>query len=143
MLFLTSKSFLALVFSLLQDWNTTTRISPMDPGRMGNFWYCNHHTPALDTSYFVPVFFRPGTYKADKQLHKRVTWPMKFGSPDWSLVPMPPKRMLKMEVQKVRTGIRGCYSLLNASDRENCMATLCLRCVLASFPHWAAGYMAL
>uniref|UniRef100_A0A8C0HSC2 Primary cilia formation n=1 Tax=Buteo japonicus TaxID=224669 RepID=A0A8C0HSC2_9AVES len=40
----------------------------------------------------------PGTYKADKQLHKKITWPMKFGSPDWSLVPMPAKRMLKMEL---------------------------------------------
>uniref|UniRef100_A0A8B9FKA4 Primary cilia formation n=1 Tax=Amazona collaria TaxID=241587 RepID=A0A8B9FKA4_9PSIT len=64
----------------------------------GNFWYCNHHIPAPETGYFVPVFFRPGTYKADKQLHKRITWPMKFGSPDWSLVPMPPRRMLKMEI---------------------------------------------
>ncbi|XP_050767221.1 protein pitchfork [Gymnogyps californianus] len=43
----------------------------------------------------------PGTYEADKQLHKKITWPMKFGSPDWSLVPMPAKRMLKMEVQKL------------------------------------------
>ncbi|NXF53526.1 PIFO protein, partial [Oceanites oceanicus] len=40
----------------------------------------------------------PGTYKADKQLHKKITWLMKFGSPDWSLVPMPAKRMLKMEL---------------------------------------------
>ncbi|XP_065554340.1 ciliary microtubule-associated protein 3 isoform X3 [Lathamus discolor] len=47
------------------------------------------------------LFPGPGTYKADKQLHKRVTWPMKFGSPDWSLVPMPPRRMLKLEVQKI------------------------------------------
>ncbi|XP_065505760.1 ciliary microtubule-associated protein 3 [Caloenas nicobarica] len=43
----------------------------------------------------------PGTYEADKQLHKKLTWPMKFGSPDWSLVPMPAKRMLKTEVQKL------------------------------------------
>ncbi|KFP29675.1 Protein pitchfork, partial [Colius striatus] len=43
----------------------------------------------------------PGTYKTDKQLNKKITWPMKFGSPDWSLVPMPAKRMLKTEVQKM------------------------------------------
>ncbi|XP_005447222.1 protein pitchfork [Falco biarmicus] len=43
----------------------------------------------------------PGAYNADKPLHKKITWPMKFGSPDWSLVPMPAKRMLKMEVQKL------------------------------------------
>uniref|UniRef100_A0A8C4UMW0 Primary cilia formation n=1 Tax=Falco tinnunculus TaxID=100819 RepID=A0A8C4UMW0_FALTI len=40
----------------------------------------------------------PGAYNADKPLHKKITWPMKFGSPDWSLVPMPAKRMLKMEL---------------------------------------------
>ncbi|XP_065596256.1 ciliary microtubule-associated protein 3 [Cyrtonyx montezumae] len=43
----------------------------------------------------------PGTYDVDKPLHKKITWPMKFGSPDWSLVPMPAKRMLKTEVQKL------------------------------------------
>ncbi|XP_051495286.1 protein pitchfork [Apus apus] len=43
----------------------------------------------------------PGTYKAEKKLPKKVTWPMKFGSPDWSLVPTPAKRMVKMEVQKM------------------------------------------
>ncbi|XP_026719979.1 protein pitchfork [Athene cunicularia] len=43
----------------------------------------------------------PGTYEAGKQLNKKITWPMKFGSPDWSSVPAPPKRMLKMEVQKM------------------------------------------
>ncbi|XP_010722715.1 protein pitchfork [Meleagris gallopavo] len=47
------------------------------------------------------LFPGPGTYDADKQLHKKITWPMKFGSPDWSLVPMPAKRMLKTEVQKL------------------------------------------
>ncbi|OXB71613.1 UNVERIFIED_CONTAM: hypothetical protein H355_006148 [Colinus virginianus] len=53
--------------------------------------------------YFVFIFFSPGTYDADKRLHKKITWPMKFGSPDWSLVPMPAKRMLNTEVQKVWT----------------------------------------
>ncbi|XP_040391594.1 protein pitchfork isoform X3 [Cygnus olor] len=47
------------------------------------------------------LFPGPGTYDTDKQLHKKITWPMKFGSPDWSLVPMPAKRMLKTEVQKL------------------------------------------
>ncbi|NXC70876.1 PIFO protein, partial [Anhinga anhinga] len=62
------------------------------------FQYYKHHSPAPEMRYFVPVLFRPGTYEADKQLHKKITWPMKFGSPDWSLVPMPAKRMLKMEL---------------------------------------------
>uniref|UniRef100_A0A8B9N2J9 Primary cilia formation n=1 Tax=Accipiter nisus TaxID=211598 RepID=A0A8B9N2J9_9AVES len=78
--------------------NTTICICPMDQGRASKFWYYKHHTPAPEMRYFVPFFLRPGTYKADKQLHKKITWPMKFGSPDWSLVPMPAKRMLKMEL---------------------------------------------
>ncbi|NXS94635.1 PIFO protein, partial [Jacana jacana] len=40
----------------------------------------------------------PGTYETDKRVHKKITWPMKFGSPDWSLVPTPAKRMLKTEL---------------------------------------------
>ncbi|NXC37958.1 PIFO protein, partial [Penelope pileata] len=44
------------------------------------------------------LFPGPGTYNADKQLHRKISWPMKFGSPDWSLVPMPAKRTLKMEL---------------------------------------------
>ncbi|KFV71699.1 Protein pitchfork, partial [Dryobates pubescens] len=43
----------------------------------------------------------PGTYRVDKEPHKKVTWPGRFGSPDWALVPKPAERMLKMEVQKV------------------------------------------
>uniref|UniRef100_A0A674IGU1 Primary cilia formation n=1 Tax=Terrapene triunguis TaxID=2587831 RepID=A0A674IGU1_9SAUR len=42
--------------------------------------------------------FRPGTYEADKLPHKKITWPMKFGSPDWSLVPMPERRTLRTEL---------------------------------------------
>ncbi|KFO77035.1 Protein pitchfork, partial [Cuculus canorus] len=50
----------------------------------------------------------PGTFEVDKQLHKKVTWPMKFGSPDWSLVPKPAKNkihpfLLKVEVPKPNT----------------------------------------
>ncbi|NXK05245.1 PIFO protein, partial [Herpetotheres cachinnans] len=56
-------------------------------------------TPRFPDKLSDKEFFPgPGTYKADKPLHKKVTWPMKFGSPDWSLVPMPAKRMLKMEL---------------------------------------------
>ncbi|XP_072212387.1 ciliary microtubule-associated protein 3 [Excalfactoria chinensis] len=47
------------------------------------------------------LFPGPGTYNADKRLHRNITWPMKFGSPDWSLVPMPARRMLKTDVQKL------------------------------------------
>ncbi|XP_071624772.1 ciliary microtubule-associated protein 3 [Heliangelus exortis] len=43
----------------------------------------------------------PGTYQPNKPVPKKVTWPMKFGSPDWSLVPSPVQKMAKMEVQKM------------------------------------------
>lgn len=50
--------------------------------------------------------FRPGTYEADKLPHKKITWPMKFGSPDWSLVPVPERRTLRTEVGNLYTGIQ-------------------------------------
>ncbi|XP_060792731.1 ciliary microtubule-associated protein 3-like isoform X2 [Neoarius graeffei] len=40
----------------------------------------------------------PGTYVADGPHHRRVSWPMKFGSPDWSQVPMLERRALHTEL---------------------------------------------
>ncbi|XP_066839171.1 ciliary microtubule-associated protein 3 isoform X6 [Anser cygnoides] len=83
------------------------------PGTYQSFWNKDQkcqpsHAPfSSKTSRFPDkpsnkeLFPGPGTYNTDKQLHKKITWPMKFGSPDWSLVPMPAKRMLKTEVQKL------------------------------------------
>ncbi|XP_060089254.1 ciliary microtubule-associated protein 3 isoform X2 [Heteronotia binoei] len=48
----------------------------------------------LDTELFPG----PGTYDPYKLPHRHVTWPGKFGSPDWSLVPAPAKRTLKTEL---------------------------------------------
>ncbi|XP_048351768.1 protein pitchfork [Sphaerodactylus townsendi] len=44
------------------------------------------------------LFPGPGTYNPYKMPHRHVTWPGKFGSPDWSLVPTPVKRTLKTEL---------------------------------------------
>ncbi|XP_068774364.1 ciliary microtubule-associated protein 3 isoform X1 [Struthio camelus] len=63
----------------------------------------------------------PGSYEADKLLHKKITWPMKFGSPDWSLVPMPVKRTLRGEVPNAWAGMRGWDSLQNTADTGNGM----------------------
>ncbi|XP_035202946.1 protein pitchfork [Oxyura jamaicensis] len=83
------------------------------PGTYQSFWNKDRkcqpaHAPfSTKTSRFPDkpsdkeLFPGPGTYDTDKQLHKKITWPMRFGSPDWSLVPMPAKRMLKTEVQKL------------------------------------------
>ncbi|XP_066480751.1 ciliary microtubule-associated protein 3 [Tiliqua scincoides] len=44
------------------------------------------------------LFPGPGTYDPYKMPHRHVTWPGKFGSPDWSLVPAIPKRTLRTEL---------------------------------------------
>ncbi|XP_028611506.1 protein pitchfork isoform X1 [Grammomys surdaster] len=40
----------------------------------------------------------PGTYNPERKSIPKVTWPMKFGSPDWSQVPCLEKRTLKAEL---------------------------------------------
>lgn len=40
----------------------------------------------------------PGTYNPENKSVPKVTWPMKFGSPDWSQVPCLEKRTLKAEL---------------------------------------------
>ncbi|XP_013910687.1 PREDICTED: protein pitchfork [Thamnophis sirtalis] len=40
----------------------------------------------------------PGTYNPNKLPHRHVSWPGKFGSPDWSLVPMPQRRTFRAEL---------------------------------------------
>lgn len=40
----------------------------------------------------------PGTYNPKNNSVPKVSWPMKFGSPDWSQVPCLEKRTLKAEL---------------------------------------------
>uniref|UniRef100_A0A8C5K0D8 Ciliary microtubule associated protein 3 n=1 Tax=Jaculus jaculus TaxID=51337 RepID=A0A8C5K0D8_JACJA len=40
----------------------------------------------------------PGTYNPERKPVPKVTWPMKFGSPDWDQVPYLEKRTLKAEL---------------------------------------------
>ncbi|KAG7323230.1 hypothetical protein KOW79_012932 [Hemibagrus wyckioides] len=40
----------------------------------------------------------PGTYKLDGPRNQKVSWPMKFGSPDWSRVPMLQRKALHTEL---------------------------------------------
>ncbi|XP_068945333.1 ciliary microtubule-associated protein 3 [Petaurus breviceps papuanus] len=47
-----------------------------------------------DSSYFPG----PGTYNPETIVSRKVTWPMKFGSPDWAQVPVLKKRTLKAEL---------------------------------------------
>jgi len=50
-------------------------------------------------TFYVYLFFSPGAYAHNTILNKRVSWPMKFGSPDWSKVPLLERRALRTEVQ--------------------------------------------
>ncbi|XP_041869701.1 protein pitchfork isoform X3 [Corvus kubaryi] len=43
----------------------------------------------------------PGTYNIEQPLTRRVTWPMKFGAPDWATVAALPQRMVKLQIQKM------------------------------------------
>ncbi|RLV62073.1 hypothetical protein DV515_00019709 [Chloebia gouldiae] len=49
----------------------------------------------------IPGPARPGTYNIQEPFTKKVSWPMKFGAPDWDTVPKAAQRMVKMEVQKM------------------------------------------
>ncbi|XP_076851619.1 ciliary microtubule-associated protein 3 [Brachyhypopomus gauderio] len=40
----------------------------------------------------------PGTYSPDASCGRKVSWPMRFGSPDWSRVPMLERRALRTEL---------------------------------------------
>ncbi|KAF3812335.1 hypothetical protein GH733_019687, partial [Mirounga leonina] len=40
----------------------------------------------------------PGTYNLEVKPPPKITWPMKFGSPDWAQVPCLQKRTLKAEL---------------------------------------------
>nr|XP_060628615.1 ciliary microtubule-associated protein 3 [Anolis sagrei ordinatus] len=52
------------------------------------------------SDYLLPkeCFPGPGTYDPDRLPHKHVTWPGRFGPPDWALIPMPEKRTFKAEL---------------------------------------------
>ncbi|KAM4807127.1 ciliary microtubule-associated protein 3-like [Urocitellus parryii] len=49
-------------------------------------------------SYSKDNFPGPGAYNPEKKPLPKVTWPMKFGSPDWAQVPSLQKRTLKAEL---------------------------------------------
>ncbi|XP_042317391.1 protein pitchfork [Sceloporus undulatus] len=57
------------------------------------------HSPRFSDKLLDKDFFPgPGTYDPNKIPHRHVTWPGRFGSPDWDLVPMPEKRTFKAEL---------------------------------------------
>ncbi|XP_005428975.1 protein pitchfork [Geospiza fortis] len=43
----------------------------------------------------------PGTYDIREPFTKKVSWPSRFGAPDWAALPQLAPRMVKMQVQKM------------------------------------------
>ncbi|XP_056367294.1 protein pitchfork [Oenanthe melanoleuca] len=59
-------------------------------------------SPRFPTRILEKEFYPgPGNYDVDQPLNRKVTWPMKFGAPDWAAVPALPQKMVKLEVQKM------------------------------------------
>ncbi|XP_065763081.1 ciliary microtubule-associated protein 3 [Muntiacus reevesi] len=63
-----------------------------------NFAPFNTLSPRFRTHSKDPCYPGPGTYNVENKAPQKVTWPMKFGSPDWAQVPCLQKRTLKTEL---------------------------------------------
>ncbi|XP_011365600.2 protein pitchfork [Pteropus vampyrus] len=63
-----------------------------------NFAPFNTLLPRFRTYSKDTYFPGPGTYNPEIKPPPRITWPMKFGSPDWAQVPCLQKRTLKAEL---------------------------------------------
>ncbi|MCI4387594.1 hypothetical protein PGIGA_G00076030 [Pangasianodon gigas] len=75
-----------------QDWSVSQMCSP---GKTS----INSTTPRfMSKSDTVSSNPGPGAYVLDGPCNQRVSWPMKFGSPDWSQVPMLERRALRTEL---------------------------------------------
>ncbi|XP_029804525.1 protein pitchfork isoform X2 [Suricata suricatta] len=63
-----------------------------------NFAPFNTLLPRFRTYSKETYYPGPGTYNPERKPPKKITWPMKFGSPDWAQVPCLQKRTLKAEL---------------------------------------------
>ncbi|KAL6483384.1 hypothetical protein MHYP_G00082560 [Metynnis hypsauchen] len=75
-----------------QDWSVS-RACP--PGRTPFNSTTQRFTSKPATASFNPG---PGSYAHDSPHDRKVAWPMKFGSPDWSRVPQQERRALRTEL---------------------------------------------
>ncbi|XP_035500339.1 protein pitchfork-like isoform X2 [Scophthalmus maximus] len=48
----------------------------------------------------------PGTYAQDAVTNRKVSWPMCFGSPDWSRLPQPEKKSLRVKLESEKTFLK-------------------------------------
>ncbi|XP_036446740.1 protein pitchfork-like isoform X2 [Colossoma macropomum] len=75
-----------------QDWSVS-RVCP--PGRTPFNSTTQRVTSKPATASFNPG---PGSYAHDSPHDQKVSWPMKFGSPDWSRVPQMERKALRTEL---------------------------------------------
>uniref|UniRef100_A0A8D3BA69 Protein pitchfork n=1 Tax=Scophthalmus maximus TaxID=52904 RepID=A0A8D3BA69_SCOMX len=60
----------------------------------------------LQTCTLTPLTPVPGTYAQDAVTNRKVSWPMCFGSPDWSRLPQPEKKSLRVKVESEKTFLK-------------------------------------
>ncbi|XP_030724877.2 ciliary microtubule-associated protein 3-like [Globicephala melas] len=73
-------------------------VGPQEQTHKQNFAPFNALLPRFRTYSKDTCYPGPDTYNPETKAPKKVTWPMKFGSPDWAQVPCLQKRTLKAEL---------------------------------------------
>ncbi|XP_058938032.1 ciliary microtubule-associated protein 3 [Kogia breviceps] len=73
-------------------------VGPQEQTHKQNFAPFNALLPRFRTYSKDTCYPGAGTYNPDIKPPQKITWPMKFGSPDWAQVPSLQKRTLKAEL---------------------------------------------
>ncbi|XP_008513443.1 ciliary microtubule-associated protein 3 isoform X2 [Equus przewalskii] len=73
-------------------------VTPREQKHKQNFAPFNTLLPRFRTCSKDTYDPGPGAYNPETKPPKKITWPMKFGSPDWAQVPCLQKRTLKAEL---------------------------------------------
>ncbi|XP_010946598.1 ciliary microtubule-associated protein 3 [Camelus dromedarius] len=73
-------------------------VNPWGQKDKRNFAPFNALSPRFRTYSKDPCYPGPGTYNPETKEPQKITWPMRFGSPDWAQIPCLQKRTLKAEL---------------------------------------------
>ncbi|XP_010991781.1 ciliary microtubule-associated protein 3 isoform X1 [Camelus dromedarius] len=73
-------------------------VNPWGQKDKRNFAPFNALSPRFRTYSKDPCYPGPTTYNPEIKPPRKVTWPMRFGSPDWAQIPCLQKRTLKAEL---------------------------------------------
>uniref|UniRef100_A0A8D1QN40 Ciliary microtubule associated protein 3 n=2 Tax=Sus scrofa TaxID=9823 RepID=A0A8D1QN40_PIG len=91
-------------------------VSPQEQKHKQNFGPFNSLLPRFKTDS-KDTYPGPATYNPEIKPSRKVSWPMKFGSPDWAQVPCLQKRTLKAEVVRLDF-YRACCLKLSSAHRQ-------------------------